>query len=95
MISITKKHNYMTKEQVRDQGMKNAVLYRNYASTAMSGTCLWWFLSSPDDLLRSPYEVGGRGVERLRKLRDLVDLDVAFCGEYAHESAYGYAGRFG
>jgi hypothetical protein len=55
----------------------------------------WGFLSSPDDLLRSPYEVGGRGVERLRKLRDLVDLDVAFCGEYAHESAYGDTGRFG
>lgn len=55
----------------------------------------WGFLSSSDDLLCSPYEVGGRGVERLRKLGDLVDLDVAFCGEDTHESAYGYAGGFG
>lgn len=61
----------------------------------MFGTCLWGLLSSPDDLLCSPYEVGGRGVECVCKLRDLVDLDVAFCGEYAHESAYGYVGCFG
>ena len=61
----------------------------------MSGTGLSGSLSSPDDLLCSPYEVGGRGAERLRKLRDLVDLNVAFCGEDTHESAYGYAGGFG
>lgn len=47
----------------------------------MSGTGLWRFLSPPDDLLRPPYNVGGSGVERSRKLRDLVDFDVAFCGE--------------
>ena len=71
----------MTEEQVHDQGAKNAGLYRNYVSTAMSGTGLLRSLSSPDDLLRSPYEVGGRGVECVCKLRDLVDFDVAFCGE--------------
>ena len=85
----------MTKTQVHDQGAKNTVSYLNYASMAMSGTGLSGSLPSPDDLLCSPYNVGGRGVERLRKLRDLVDLNVAFCGEYAHESAYGDAGRFG
>lgn len=47
----------------------------------MFGTGLLGFLSSPDDLLCSPYEVGGGGVECVCKLRDLVDLDVAFCGE--------------
>ena len=61
----------------------------------MSGTGFFRSLSSPDDLLCSPHEVGGRGVECVCKLRDLVDFDVAFCGEYAHESAYGYAGCFG
>lgn len=61
----------------------------------MSGMGLSGFLSSPDELLCSPYEVGGRGVERLGKLRDLVDFDVAFCGENAHEGAYGDAGGFG
>ena len=53
----------MTEEQVHDQGVKNAGLYSNYVSTAMSGTGLLRSLSSPDDLLRSPYEVGGGGVE--------------------------------
>ena len=71
----------MTKKQVHDQGHENAGLYRNYASTAMSGTGFFRSLSSPDDLLCSPHEVGGRGVERFGKLRDLVDFDVAFCGE--------------
>lgn len=85
----------MTEKDVHDQGVINAGLYRNCASMAMFGTCLWGFLSSPDDLLSSPHEVGGRGVECVCKLRDLVDFDVAFCGEYAHESAYGYAGCFG
>lgn len=61
----------------------------------MFGAGLLGFLSSPDDLLRSPHEVGGRGVERFGKLRDLVDFDVAFCGEDTHESAYGYPGCFG
>ncbi len=85
----------MTEEQVHDQGVENAGLYRNYVSTAMSGTGLLRSLSSPDDLLRSPYEVGGRGVKRSRKLADLVDLNVALCGENTHESAYRYAGCFG
>lgn len=71
----------MTKKQVHDQGCENAGLYRNYVSMAMSGTGLLGALSSPDNLLCSPYEVGGRGVERSRKLSDLVDLNVAFCGE--------------
>ena len=47
----------------------------------MSGTGFFRSLSSPDDLLCSPHEVGGRGVECVCKLRDLVDFDVAFCGE--------------
>lgn len=85
----------MTEEQVHDQGVINAGLCRNCVSMAMFGMCLWGLLSSPDDLLRSPYEVGGRGVERSCKLRDLVDFDVAFCGEDTHESAYWYAGGFG
>lgn len=85
----------MTEKDVHDQGVINAGLCRNCASMAMFGTCLWGFLSSPDDLLSSPHEVGGRGVECVCKLRDLVDLDVAFCGEDTHESAYGYAGGFG
>ena len=61
----------------------------------MSGMGLWWLLSSPNDFLRPPYNVGGSGVERSRKLGDLVDLNVAFCGENTHESAYGDAGCFG
>lgn len=47
----------------------------------MSGTGFFRSLSSPDDLLCSPHEVGGRGVECVCKLRDLVDLNVAFYGE--------------
>lgn len=85
----------MTKTQVHDQGARNAVLYLNCVSMAMSGTGLWGFLSSPDELLCSPYEVGGRGVECFGKLCDLVDFDVTFCGENAHEGAYGDAGGFG
>ena len=85
----------MTKKDIHDQGVINAGLCRNCASMAMSGTGIWRFLSSPNDFLCSPHEVGGRGVECVCKLRDLVDFDVAFCGEYAHESAYGYAGGFG
>lgn len=71
----------MTEKDVHDQGVINAGLYRNCASMAMSGTCLLGLLSSPDELLRSPHEVGGRGVERSCKLRDLVDLNVTLCGE--------------
>lgn len=92
---MTKNRNYMTKTQVHDQGIINAGLCRNCASMAMSGTGLWGLLSSPDELLCSPHEVGGRGVECVCKLRDLVDFDVTFCGENAHEGAYGDAGGFG
>lgn len=85
----------MTEKDVHDQGVINAGLYRNCASMAMFGMCLWGLLSSPDELLCSPYEVGGRGMECVCKLRDLVDLNVALCGEDTHESAYRYPGCFG
>lgn len=52
---MTKKHNYMTKEHVHDQGVENTVLYLNYVSMAMSGTGIWRFLSSPNDFLCSPH----------------------------------------